>query len=79
MLSVQLCRLSGVVRSVMQVSLGGMRVMSRLFVVSRFVMFRGFAMMPGRVVVMLGCSVMVFCRLLGHVPSSEFCGWAGKA
>ena len=52
--------------SVVQVSLRGVRVVGRYFVVASFVMRRGFAMMTSRVFVMFRCLVMMFCRLLGH-------------
>jgi hypothetical protein len=77
MLDVQLCRFRRVMGSVVQVALCGMRVMGRQFMVSSFMMFCGFAMMPGRVVVVLGCLMMMFCRLFGHLSSSRIWWWAG--
>jgi hypothetical protein len=51
-------------------------MMSGQFMGSRFVMLGGFAMMAGRVFVVLGCFVMMVRCLVGHVPSSKFrLGW----
>jgi hypothetical protein len=76
MFDVQLCGLGGVMCGVVQVPLGRVRVMGGQFVGSRFVMLCGFAMMAGRVVVVLGCFVMMLRCLVGHVPSSRFgLGW----
>jgi hypothetical protein len=46
-------------------------------VVSRFVVLCSFAMMPGRVLVVFGRLMMMFCRLLGHCSSSRIfvLGW----
>ena len=54
MLSVQLCRFSGVVRCVMHVTMGGVRMMGRRLVITCFVMLCRFAMMARRVLMMLG-------------------------
>ena len=53
-----------VIPRVMQMSLSGVRVMGRCFVVSRFVVFCSFAMMPRRVFVVLGRLSVMLCRLL---------------
>src|SRR6202045_4654347 len=39
--------------------------------VAGFVMLRGLPMMSRCVIMMLGCLVMMFCRLLGHESSSS--------
>jgi hypothetical protein len=72
MLDVLLCRLRSVVGSMVQMTLGGMRVMGRYFMVAGFVMLCGFAMMASCMFVVFGRLVMMFCRLLGHVSSLEF-------
>jgi hypothetical protein len=55
---------------VVQVPLRGVRVVSRNFVISLFVMSRRFAVMTRRVFVMFRCLVMMLCRLLRHRSSS---------
>jgi hypothetical protein len=79
MLYVRLSRFGSVMRSVMQVSLGSVCVMGCYFVVSRFVVPRGFAMVSSRVFVMFGCLMMMFRCLLGHFSSSSSRCWAGGA
>jgi hypothetical protein len=71
MLNVLLGRLRSVMAGMMQVPLRGVRVVRCQLVISGFVMRRCFAMMPGRVLVMFCCLVMMFCRLLGHESSSS--------
>jgi hypothetical protein len=71
MLDVLLGRLRSVMGSMVQVSLRGVRVVRCQLMISGFVMRRGFAMIPGRVLVMFCCLVMMFCRLLGHESSSS--------
>lgn len=71
MLDVLLGRLGSVVRSMVQVTLSGMSVMGRHFMVAGFVILCGFAMMASCMFVVFGCLVMMFCRLLGHVSSLE--------
>jgi hypothetical protein len=53
----------------MKMPLCGVCVMCRRFVVSRFVVLRSLAMMMGRVVVVFGSFVMMFCSLFGHLSS----------
>jgi len=77
--SVQLGAFRRVMRGVVQVSLGGVRVMRGLFMVSGFVMLRGFAMMPCGVFVMLSCFVMMFGCLFGHTSSSELASGPSNA
>ena len=48
-----------------------MRVVRRRRVISRLVMFGGFAMVPGRMFVVFRCSVVVLCCLLGHFSPPE--------
>jgi hypothetical protein len=50
-------------------SLRGVRVVGRRFVIARFVVLGGFAVVPGRVFVVFGRFLMVLCRLLGHASS----------
>jgi hypothetical protein len=57
------------VRCMLQVSVRRMRVMRRRQMIVGLVVFRGFAMVPRRVLMMLRCPVMVFCCLFGHAPS----------
>jgi len=71
MLNVLLGRLRSVMRSMVQVPLCGMRVVGCSLMISGFVMRRGFAMMPGRVLMMFCCFVVMFCRFLGHESSSS--------
>jgi hypothetical protein len=54
-----------------RVALRRVRVVGRLVMVARFVVRRGFAMVPSRVFVMFCCFVMMFCCLLGHKSSSS--------
>ena len=54
-----------------QVTLRGVRVVSCLVVVARFVMRCGFAMVPSRMLMMFRCLVMMLCCLLGHESSSS--------
>jgi hypothetical protein len=77
MLDVLLRRLGSMVRCMMQVSLGGMSVMRRRFVVAGFVMLCGLGMMTSRIFVVFGCLLMMFCRLLGHMSSLEL-GWTSS-
>jgi hypothetical protein len=71
MLRVLFCRFRGVMRGMVQVTLRGVRVVGRHFVVAGFVMRRRFAMVPSRVFVMFCRFVMMLCRLLGHESSSS--------
>ena len=68
MLGMELCRFGGVMRRVMQVTMGGMRMMSRRLVIAGFMMLSCFAMVAGRVFMMLSRLMMMLCRLCGHVP-----------
>jgi hypothetical protein len=74
MLNVLLGRLRSVMRGMVQVPLRGVRVVRCQLMISGFVMRRRFAMMPGRVLVMFCCLLMMFCRLLGHESSSSTFG-----
>ncbi len=62
-LDVCFCCFCCVMRCVVQVPLGGVRVMRRRQVIAGLMMFGSFAMMPSRVFVVFSCLVMVFCRL----------------
>jgi len=72
MLDVLFSGLGSVVRSMVQVTLGGMSVVGRYFMVAGFVMLCSLAMVASRMFVVFGCFMMMFCRLLGHVSSLEF-------
>jgi hypothetical protein len=65
-LHVRLCRFRGVMRCVLQVPVCGMRVVRRRQMIVGLVMFRGFAMVPGRVLVVLRCCMVVLDCLFGH-------------
>jgi hypothetical protein len=56
-------------RRLLQMPVCRMRVMRRRQMIPGLVVFRGFAMVPRRVLVMLRCPVMVFGCLFGHAPS----------
>jgi hypothetical protein len=71
MLDVLFGRFRSVMRGMVQVTLRGVRVVGRHFVISGFVMRRRFAMVPSRVFVMFCRLVMMLCRLLGHDSSSS--------
>jgi len=78
MLRVLLCRLCGMVTRVVPVTLGGVSVVGRRLVITGFVMPGGLAMVASCMFVVLGCLIMMFCRLLGHVSSLEIGpGWHG--
>lgn len=49
----------GVVRCVSEMPVGDVRVMSGLHVVAGFMMLRGFAVVLGRMVMVVGCLVMM--------------------
>jgi hypothetical protein len=56
-------------RCMWQVPVCRMRVVRRRQMIVGLVVFRGFAMVPGRVLVMFRRPVMVLCCLFGHAPS----------
>jgi len=68
MFGVQLCCFGGVVRRVMQVTLGGVCVMCRRLVIACFVMLRCLAMVARCVFMMLCRFMVMLCRLFGHMP-----------
>jgi hypothetical protein len=68
MFGVQLCCFGGVVRRVMQVTLGRVCMMCSRLVIAGVVMLGCFAMVARRVFMMLGCLMMMLCRLFGHMP-----------
>ena len=49
-------------------------MMGRVLVIAGFVVLRCFAMVARRVFVMLGCLVMMLCRLFGHCSSFFYLG-----
>jgi len=61
----------GVVRGVNEVPVRNVRVVSGLHMVPAFMMFRGFAVMLGRVFMVFGCLV-VMCSALVIVHSRQF-------
>ncbi len=69
---VMLSSLFGVVRCVSKVPVRDVRVVSGLHVVAGFVMLGGFAVVLGRVVMVLGCLTMVCCALVTIHGSSSF-------
>jgi hypothetical protein len=72
MLGVGLGGFRGVVRRVMKMPLGGVRVVRRGLVIIGFVMTCGFTMMTGGVFVVIGCLGMMLCCLFGHRSSLRF-------
>ncbi len=78
MFDMVLCRFGRVMRGMVQMTLRGVRVVCRRFVITLFVVSRCFAVMARRVFVMFRCFVMMLCRLLRH-RSSSFCCSAGLA
>ena len=65
-LNVRLGRFRRVMRSMLQVPVCGMRVMRRRQMIVGLVMFRSFAMMPGRVLVVLRRFVVMLHCLFGQ-------------
>jgi hypothetical protein len=78
MFDVQLRRFRSMMRCMMEVTLRGVRVVRRHFVVACFVVSRCFAVVTRRVFVMFRCLVVMFCCLLRHRSSSFHCS-AGLA
>jgi len=73
MLDVVLCRFRSMMCRVLRVTLSGVRVVRRRFVIAFFVVRRRFAMMACRVFVVFRCFMMMLCRLLRHSSSSFHC------
>lgn len=68
---VVLCSLFGVMGCVNQVPLRDVRMVSGQYVVARFVMLHGFAVMLGSVFMMLGClQMMSSARVISHCSVS---------
>ena len=65
-LHVRLRRFRRVMRCVLQVPVCGMRVVRRRQMIVGLVVFGGFAMVPGRVFVVLRCFMVVLDCLFGH-------------
>ncbi|HXO88790.1 MAG TPA: hypothetical protein VN885_09080 [Candidatus Acidoferrales bacterium] len=65
----RLCRFRSMMRCMLQVSVCRMRVVRRRQMIVGLVVFRSFAMVPRRVLVMLRCLAMMLCCLFGHAPS----------
>jgi hypothetical protein len=65
----------GVVRRMMRVAVGDMRVVRCLLVVPLVVMCRSFFVMGSSMLMMFGCLTVMFSRFLGHVqpPFSSSC------
>ena len=74
-LHVRLCRFRCVMRCVLQVPVCRMRVVRRRQMIVGLVMFRGLAMVPRRVLVVLRCPFVMLDCLFGHWPSSAWI-WA---
>jgi hypothetical protein len=67
-LDVLLGGLAGVVRRMLVMGAGQVRVMSSLLVIPALVVVRRITMMPGRLFVMVCGVVMMVCGFLGHRP-----------
>jgi hypothetical protein len=78
MLDMLLRRFRRVMRRMVEVTLSGVRVVRRHFVIALFVVRRRLAMMTRRVFVMFRCFVVMLCRLFRHRSSSFRCS-AGLA
>lgn len=76
MFGMELGCLGGVVRRVVQMTLGRVRVVRRGLVVFALVVCGSLAMVTGRMFVVFRCFAMMLCRFLGHIFSSGFwsCG-----
>jgi len=79
MLDVQLRRFRRMVRGVMKMALGGVRVVSCRLMIACFVVRCRLAVMTRCVFMVFGCEIMVLCRLLGHVSSLRFGAGLGTA
>jgi hypothetical protein len=80
MLGVQFGGFRSVMRRVVHVSVRGVRVVRSAFVISSFKMLCRLAMVPSRVLVVIGRFPVVFRCLFGHKSSSCICdsrtwGW----
>jgi hypothetical protein len=64
--SVMLAGLFGVMRRVVEVTFGDVRVVARLFMIARLMVFSGGEMVFGGVFVVLRCLTMMFCCFFGH-------------
>jgi hypothetical protein len=73
-LGVELGRFRRMMSCVMGVTLRRVCVVSCRFVVPGFVVLCCLTMMPGGMIVVLRCAVMMFCCFLGHrfSPSEDF-------
>jgi hypothetical protein len=69
MFSVDFCRFSGVMCGVMKMTCCSVCVMCGCFVVSRFVVFCSFLVVPGRVFVVFGSFVVMLRSFLDHFSS----------
>jgi hypothetical protein len=68
-LDVRLGRLRCMMHGVLVVPVCGVRVMRRRQMIAGLVVFCGFAMVPGRVLVMFRCAMVMLSSLIGHRPS----------
>ncbi|MBV8894884.1 MAG: hypothetical protein JO051_00110 [Acidobacteriaceae bacterium] len=50
-------------------TVGGVRMVGSLFMASRFIVFRSLLVVPGGMLVMVGCLAVVFGSFLGHFRS----------
>lgn len=66
MFDVELCRFTGVVRSMMVMAVGRVRVMCGEMMVPRFMMPRGFTVMMRGAFVMFCRAIVVLCCFSGH-------------
>jgi hypothetical protein len=67
---VMLAGLFGVVRGMIQVAFGNMRMMTGLFMISRFVVLRGCSVMFSGVFVVFCCLAMMRRRVFRHLDLS---------
>jgi hypothetical protein len=83
MFHVSLCRFRRMMIRMMRVSTRGVSVMRSSFMISRFVVPRGVAMMLGRALQMFRCLMMVLGCLFRHSSSwhllTEYCRMHGSA
>lgn len=60
------CRFAGVMRGVLVMTVGQVGVVPRGFLAAFLMVFCGFAMVSSRVLMMVGCFVMMLGCCLGH-------------
>jgi len=73
MVSVVFASLFGMMRGVVEVPFGDVRVVAGLFMIARFMVFGGVAMVFGGEFVVLCCLAMMICCFYGHGKSPMIC------